>query len=83
MLMPFILHLLTKMFQVFGFPVLTLSYFGNTSPAVRYLRSFYYSRRVDISTGELFVPRGIIRQVVNISALTWFSNYYANKIQKI
>ena len=36
---------------------------------------FYYYHWVDTSAGGLLVPEGIIRTVVNASALTWFIRY--------
>ena len=36
------------------------------------ISTFYYHHWVDTSAGGLFVPEGIIRPVVSVSALTWF-----------
>jgi hypothetical protein len=41
---------------------------------IGYLR-FYHYLWVDTDAGELLVPEGMIRPVVNASALTWLDTY--------
>ena len=41
---------------------------------IGYLR-FYYYLWVDTDAGELLVPEGMIRPLVNASALTWLDTY--------
>ena len=51
-------------------------YSRNVSCALNLISTFYYNRWADTSAGRLLVPaEGIMRQVVSVSALTWFISY--------
>ena len=62
-------------FQPFDFEVPDEGYSRNAVCALNVISTFYYYHWVDTSAGELLVPVGIIRPVVNASALTWFNRY--------